>query len=280
MAVIMDGKSLAAKIKAQIRKQVDSLAIKPGLAVIIVGEDPASKIYVKGKINDCKECGIAGFEFVLPHTTPQSEILNLISQLNERDDVHGIICQLPLPRGIDQKSVMQAISPAKDVDSFHYENLGKTVSGNYGFLPCTPAGVMELLNHYGVEIGGKHAVVVNRSLIVGKPLAMMLLNANATVTICHSQTKNIPHMVSQADIVVTAVGRQNFITSDMVKPGAVVVDVSIIRREDGKLCGDVDFGPVSEIASHITPVPGSVGPMTRAMLMKNTLLSANGGLVG
>ena len=274
MAIIMDGKALAEKLKNEIRAEVKNLTVKPGLAVIIVGSDPASKIYVNGKIKDCLQCGIESFEFALPETTTQDEILQLIRELNSRHDIHGIICQLPLPKGLDPHIITQAILPQKDVDCFHYENLGRTVSGNYGFLPCTPSGVMELLRHYNIELKGKQAVVINRSNIVGKPQAMLLINAHATVTICHSLTQNLSKITSEADILITAVGKKNFITKNMVKTGSVVIDVALVHGSDGKLYGDVDFESVCDVVSHITPVPGGVGPMTRAMLMRNTLISA------
>ena len=274
MATIMDGKALSAKVKAQVKSEIDSLNITPGLAVIIVGSDPASRVYVNKKKKDCEACGIASFEFALSESTSEEEILNLIEDLNKRDDVHGILCQLPLPAGISQQAVIQAISPKKDVDCFHFENVGRVMDGDYSFLPCTPAGVMELLEEYKINMKGKHAVVINRSNIVGKPQAMLLLHKDATITVCHRYTEDLASYTRTADVLVTAVGKENFITKEMIKPGAVVIDVSIVRRENGTLCGDVDYDAVSDVCSHITPVPGGVGPMTVAILMRNTLTSA------
>lgn len=276
MAVILDGKALAAEMKADIARQAKALSSRPGLAVILVGDDPASRVYVTSKRKDCEECGFYSEEFMLPADAGQKRLLELVDVLNERPEVDGILCQLPLPRGYDydEQEVLLRISPAKDVDAFHPENVGKIVIGSYDFLPCTPAGVMELLDAYGVDPAGKHCVVVGRSNIVGKPQALLLLHKHATVTICHSRTPDLGQVTRQADILVSAVGKTGLVTADMVKPGAVVIDVAMNRNELGKLCGDVDFDAVSPLASYITPVPGGVGPMTRAVLMKNTLTAA------
>ena len=277
MAKIIDGKSIAADIRKELAAEVTALrerGITPGLAVIIVGEDPASKVYVRNKGRACTEVGIYSEIIGLPEQTSQEALLAKIEELNGRQDINGILVQLPLPRHIDEASVIAAISPDKDVDAFSEVNVGKIMIGNYRFLPCTPAGVMELIRRSGVEIEGKQAVVVGRSNIVGKPQAMLLLHANATVTICHSRTKNLAEICRTADILVVAVGKANFITADMVKPGAVVIDVGMNRKPDGKLTGDVDFESVSKVADAITPVPGGVGPMTITMLLKNTLTAA------
>lgn len=273
-ATVIDGKALAAKCKENIKCKVKSLARKPGLAVIIVGNDPASRIYVDHKKKDCAECGIYSEEYALPAATPQKQLLELIAALNGREDIDGILVQLPLPAGFEEKKVLEAISPDKDVDCFHPYNVGKLMIGEPLFLPCTPAGVMRMLDEYGVDPAGKHAVVVGRSNIVGKPQAMLLLHRNATVTVCHSRTPNLAEKTRRADILVAAVGKRGLITADMVKEGAVVIDVAMNRGEDGKLCGDVVYGEVAEKASCITPVPGGVGPMTRAMLLENTLTAA------
>ena len=277
MAIIMDGKALAAQVKREITQQIASSNLTPGLAVIIVGDNPASRIYVNAKKKDCEACGIKSFEFALDADAGEEKLLDLILELNGRPDVHGILVQLPLPKGYSEQAVIQAISPDKDVDAFHFENVGKITTGDYIFLPCTPAGVMELLDHYNIDPAGKHCVVVGRSNIVGKPQALLLLHRHATVTICHSRTPDLGAMTRQADILVAAVGKPGLITADMVKPGAVVIDVAINRKEDDKICGDVDFDAVSKIASHITPVPGGVGPMTRAVLLRNTLQAAQMG---
>ena len=277
MAVtIIDGKALAAKCKEEIREKVGALKRRPGLAVIIVGDNPASRIYVNHKKKDCAECGIYSEEYALLANASQAELLELIGALNAREDIDGILVQLPLPPQFDEKTVLDAIAPDKDVDCFHPYNVGKLMIGEPRFLPCTPAGVMRMLQEYGVDPKGKHAVVVGRSNIVGKPQAMLLLQRHATVTICHSRTPNLGAFTRQADILVAAVGKRDLITADMVKEGAVVIDVAMNRKEDGKLCGDVDFTPVAEKASHITPVPGGVGPMTRVMLLENTLTAALG----
>lgn len=271
---ILDGKSLAAKLKAQTREEAARLPRRPGLAVILVGDDPASRVYVNGKKKDCEECGFYSEEYALPEATSQQELLELIRTLNGRDNIDGILVQMPLPRHLLPREVIQAISPEKDVDCFHPQNVGAMFTGSAGFLPCTPGGVMALLDEYGIDPAGKQAVVLGRSNIVGKPMAVLLLDRNATVTICHSKTPNLTEICRQADILVSAVGKTGLVTGDMVKEGAVVVDVAMNRDENGRLCGDVDFSTVSRKASYLTPVPGGVGPMTRAMLMRNTLFSA------
>ena len=275
-ATIIDGKALAAKCKEEIREKVGALKRRPGLAVIIVGDNPASRIYVNHKKKDCAECGIYSEEYALLANASQAELLELIGALNAREDIDGILVQLPLPPQFDEKTVLDAIAPDKDVDCFHPYNVGKLMIGEPRFLPCTPAGVMRMLQEYGVDPKGKHAVVVGRSNIVGKPQAMLLLQRHATVTICHSRTPDLGAFTRQADILVAAVGKRDLITADMVKEGAVVIDVAMNRNDAGKLCGDVDFAPVAEKASHITPVPGGVGPMTRVMLLENTLTAALG----
>ena len=273
-AQLMDGKALAAQKKAAIRAEVERLARTPGLAVVLVGENPASQIYVRGKARDCEECGIRCMDFRLPAQTTESELLTLIAELNGRADVDGILVQLPLPEGIRERRVLEAIAPEKDVDAFHPENVGRLVQGQARYLPCTPAGVMELLRAAGVNPAGRRAVIVGRSNIVGKPMALLLLQADATVTVCHSRTPDLADECRRADILISAVGRRGLITADMIKPGAAVVDVAMNRDEDGKLCGDVDFAAACAVAAHITPVPGGVGPMTRDMLMENTLRAA------
>lgn len=285
MAKLIDGKAVAAAVRAQIAKEVaelqDADGITPGLAVVIVGDDPASRTYVNNKKKACAEVGIYSEEYALPAETSQQELLDLVNRLNTKQDIDGILVQLPLPKGLDEKAVIEAIDPTKDVDAFHESNVGRIMIGNFHFLPCTPAGVMELLRYEGIEVAGKDCVVVGRSNIVGKPMAMLLLHSNGTVTICHSKTKDLAEVCRRADILVSAVGRAKFITADMVKDGAVVIDVGMNRDENGKLCGDVDFAAVEPIASYITPVPGGVGPMTIAMLLKNTIAAAklHGGLV-
>lgn len=274
MAIILDGKALAAKCKQEVKKEAESLARTPGLAVIIVGNNPASRVYVNSKRKDCEECGFLSEEYALPEETTQGELISLIQQLNVREDIDGILCQLPLPDGIDEEAVLMAISPEKDVDGFHPMNMGALLVGKESFLPCTPYGIMEILKEYDIDPKGKRCVVIGRSNIVGKPMALLLLQKHGTVTICHSRTQNLAEICRTADILVAAVGKVNMVTADMVKPGAVVIDVAMNRNEAGKLCGDVDYPAVKELASAITPVPGGVGPMTRAMLMKNTLLSA------
>ena len=277
MAVIMDGKALAAKVKGQQREAADALKAKgitPCLAVVIVGEDPASKVYVAGKIRDCAEVGIESRELAMPETTTQEELLALVEKLNKDDAVSGVLVQLPLPKHLDEKAVIDAIDPNKDVDAFHPVNVGKIMIGDYDFLPCTPAGVMELLSEYDIDPSGKECVVVGRSNIVGKPQAMLLLHKNGTVTVCHSRTKDLKEVTLRADILVVAIGKGEFITGDMIKEGAVVIDVGMNRNSAGKLVGDVHFESAAAKASYITPVPGGVGPMTRAVLMKNTIKAA------
>ena len=274
MAVLINGKALAAKVKARVREETATLARKPGLAVILVGENPASKVYVAGKEKDCAECGFLSFEHKLPAETGQEELLALIDRLNRDEAVDGILVQLPLPKGLDEDQVLNAIRPDKDVDCFHPFNVGRLVIGDPVFLPCTPAGVMEMLKEYDIPVAGKHCVVLGRSNIVGKPMGALLLQQSGTVTTCHSRTPDLASMTRQADILVSAVGRVGLVTADMVKEGAVVIDVAMNRNAQGKLCGDVDYAAVAEKASFITPVPGGVGPMTRAMLMENTLTAA------
>ena len=274
---LIDGKAISASVREDIKAQIDELAaagIKPGLAVIIVGDNPASRVYVNNKKKACAELGIMSEEYALPAETTEQELIKLIETLNSREDIDGILCQLPLPEHIDEKTVINTISPDKDVDAFHPVNVGKIMIGDYSFLPCTPAGVMELLRRSDIDVCGKNCVVIGRSNIVGKPQAMLLLHANATVTVCHSRTKNLAEICREADVIVAAVGKAYFVTADMVKEGAVVIDVGMNRNSEGKLCGDVDFDAVKDKASAITPVPGGVGPMTITMLMQNTLTSA------
>ncbi len=277
MANIIDGKEVSNNIKQQIRTEVDGLlkkGIKVCLAVILVGEDPASCVYVRNKEKACEVCGIESRKYSLPADTTEEQLLSLIDELNNDSAVNAILCQLPLPKGLDEKKVINAIDPKKDVDAFHPENVGHIMIGDYSFLPCTPAGVMELIDSTGIDLCGKNCVVIGRSNIVGKPMSMLLLHKNATVTICHSKTADLKGICSKADVLVSAVGRAGFVTKDMVGEGAVVIDVGINRDQDNKLCGDVCFDEVYEKASFITPVPGGVGPMTIAMLMKNTLTAA------
>ena len=277
MAVIIDGKALSVKLKNNMKAKVEELkesGINPCLAVIIVGDNPASRVYVNNKKKSCEELGIKSLEFALPAETTEEELLRIIDELNKDEDVDGILCQLPLPSHICEKNVINSISPEKDVDAFHPENVGHIMIGDYTFLPCTPAGVMEMLKEYEIDVAGKNCVVVGRSNIVGKPMTMLLLKENATVTVCHSRTKDLAAFTSKADVLVSAVGKPGLITADMVKEDAVVIDVAINRLENGKLCGDVDFENVKEKASYITPVPGGVGPMTIATLMKNTVTAA------
>jgi len=276
-AQILNGKELSTRIKENLAKETAALkesGINVGLAVIIVGDDSASRVYVNNKKKACAECGIYSEEYALPADTSEEELLKLIDTLNKRKDINGILVQLPLPKGIDSEKVLLSISPEKDVDAFHPANVGKIMIGNFDFLPCTPAGVMELIRLTGIEVCGKECVVVGRSNIVGKPQAMLLLHENGTVTICHSRTKNLKEVCRRADILVAAVGKAKFITADMVKEGAIVIDVGMNRDANGKLCGDVDYDAVSNVASAITPVPGGVGPMTIAMLMRNTVMAA------
>ena len=278
MANLINGKEIAAQVKAEVAKDAEQLAEKfgatPGLAVVIVGDDPASKIYVRNKKKACEEVGFYSEEIALHEKTSQKELLDLIDTLNKRVDIDGILVQLPLPKHLNEKTIIGAISPKKDVDAFSPFNVGRVMIGEYRFLPCTPAGVMELIKSTGVEIEGKNCVVIGRSNIVGKPMAMMLLHENGTVTVCHSKTQNLAEVTSKADILVSAVGKANFVTADMVKEGAVVIDVGMNHDDEGKLCGDVKFDEVEPKAGYITPVPGGVGPMTIAMLMKNTLTAA------
>lgn len=274
MTQYIDGKALAAKVKARVREEAAKLPRKPGLAVILVGENPASKVYVAGKEKDCTECDIVSFPYKLSEETTQEDLLRLISELNNREEVDGILVQLPLPKHLDEREVINAIAPDKDVDCFHPVNVGKMSIGEPAFLPCTPAGCMEMLKEYEIDVRGKRCVVLGRSNIVGKPMAMLLTAADGTVTTCHSRTVDIPAICAEADILVSAIGKTKFVTADMVKDGAVVIDVAMNRDENGKLCGDVDFAAVAPKCSYITPVPGGVGPMTRAMLMENILTAA------
>ncbi len=277
MAVIIDGKAVAAKVRAGIKEETEALIKKgktPGLAVVIVGNDQASRAYVNNKEKACAEVGIRSEEYALPEETTEAELLALVDKLNKKDDVDGILVQMPVPKQIDSEKVINAISPEKDVDAFHPQNVGKIMIGNYDFLPCTPAGIMELIKETGVPVSGAECVVIGRSNIVGKPMAMLLLHANGTVTVCHSRTRNLKEVTARADILVSAVGKAKFVTADMIKEGAVVIDVGMNRDENGKRCGDVDFEAVCEKAGYITPVPGGVGPMTITMLLKNTLKAA------
>lgn len=277
MAKLLMGKEVAKRIKGELREEVEALkekGINPGLAVIIVGQDPASRIYVNNKKKACEECGIYSEEYALPEETDEKDLLELIDVLNNSEKISGILVQLPLPKHIDEKKVIAAISPKKDVDAFHPVNVGKIMVGDFDFVPCTPAGVMELIKESGIDPAGKECVVIGRSNIVGKPMAMLLLHKNGTVTICHSKTSNLAEKTKNADILVVAVGRANFVTGDMIKPGAVVIDVGMNRLENKKLAGDVDFESAEKVAGAITPVPGGVGPMTIAMLMKNTVKAA------
>jgi methylenetetrahydrofolate dehydrogenase (NADP+)/methenyltetrahydrofolate cyclohydrolase len=277
MANIIDGKAVSAAVRAEAAKEVETLKVErgavPGLAVVIVGDDPASRVYVNNKKKACAEIGIYSEEYALPAETTQEALLELVHSLNHKKEINGILVQLPLPGHLDEKAVIEAIDPMKDVDAFHAANVGHIMIGDYHFLPCTPAGVMELLRSCGISAAGKRCVVIGRSNIVGKPMAMLLLHQNGTVTICHSKTQNLAALCREADILVAAVGKARFVTADMVKPGAVVIDVGMNRDENGKLCGDVDFAAVEPLASYITPVPGGVGPMTIAMLMKNTIMA-------
>ncbi len=277
MAVIIDGKAVSARLRREMTAEVAALkeaGLVPGLAVVLVGEDPASQVYVRNKMRACEELGIRSRDYRLPGDTTEEALLDLIGELNRREDVHGILVQLPLPKQIREEAVIAAIAPEKDVDAFHARNVGKIVQGSYDFLPCTPAGVLELIRSTGVSVTGKECVVIGRSNIVGKPMAMLMLHENATVTICHSRTQNLPQVTRRADILIVAIGKAKFVTADMVKPGAVVIDVGMDRDENGKLCGDVDFASVEPVAGYLTPVPGGVGPMTITMLMRNTITAA------
>ena len=274
---IIDGKKVSAQVKEQVAEETKELKTKgitPGLAVILVGDDPASRVYVNNKKKACELVGFKSEEYALPASTTQRELLDLVEELNSRKDINGILCQLPLPKGLDDNAVIEAISPLKDVDAFHKQNVGRIMIGDYDFLPCTPSGIMEMLHAYDISVDGKKCVVIGRSNIVGKPMAMLLLHENGTVTICHSHTKDLKAVTSEADILVAAVGKAKFVKADMVKDGAVVIDVGMNRDENNKLCGDVDFDNVKDKCSFITPVPGGVGPMTIATLMKNTLKAA------
>ena len=278
MATIIDGKLVSSEVRKNLAREVaefkEATGVTPGLAVILVGNDPASAVYVRNKHRGCEEAGMNSYQIYLPEETTEEELLNKIDELNADKNVHGILVQLPLPKHISEDKVIAKISEEKDVDAFNTSNVGKIVTGKYSFLPCTPAGIMELLKFYNVEISGKECVVIGRSNIVGKPMALLLLAENGTVTVCHSRTKNLAEVTKRADILVVAIGRANFVGKDMVKEGAIVVDVGINRLESGKLAGDVNFEEVEPIASMITPVPGGVGPMTISMLLKNTLTAA------
>lgn len=284
MAKILDGKAVSQRVKNALKdeteKFVEKYGIKPGLAVVIVGDDPASRVYVNSKKKACAEIGYYSEEHALPESTTEGELLSLVEKLNGDEKIHGILVQLPLPKHIDEEKIINAINPKKDVDAFHPVNVGKIMIGNFDFLPCTPAGVMELINEAGIDLTGKNCVVVGRSNIVGKPQAMLLLHKNATVTICHSKTKNIKEITKNADVLVAAVGRAQMFDGDYIKDGAVVIDVGMNRLENKKLVGDVDFESAAKKASCITPVPGGVGPMTIAMLMKNTLTAAKNAVLG
>lgn len=274
---IIDGKAVSAAVRERITNEVALLkdaGKETGLAVIIVGNDPASKVYVNNKKKGCEQVGINSFEYALPEETTTDELLKLINELNADEKVDGILCQLPLPRHIDEKTVINSIAPEKDVDAFHPVNTGHIMIGDHSFLPCTPAGIIEMLKFYNIEICGKECVVIGRSNIVGKPMAMLLLQNSGTVTVCHSKTQNLAEVCRRADILVAAVGKANFVTADMVKDGAVVIDVGMNRNAEGKLCGDVDFQNVKDKCSFITPVPGGVGPMTITMLLNNTLTAS------
>jgi len=277
MAAIIDGKAVSAKLRQEMKGEVAALQAKgiaPGLAVVLVGEDPASQVYVRNKIRACEELGIRSQDHRLLADTTQERLLELIGELNGDPAVHGILVQLPLPKQISDQAVIAAIDPKKDVDAFHPQNVGKIVQGNYDFLPCTPAGVMALLRSTGVPVAGKECVVIGRSNIVGKPMALLMLHEHATVTICHSRTRDLAEVCRRADILIVAIGKARFVTAGMVKEGAVVIDVGMDRDENGKLCGDVDFAGVEPKAGYITPVPGGVGPMTITMLMQNTITAA------
>ena len=271
MSQIIDGKAVSKSVKERVKAECEAKGIKPGLAVIIVGDDPASQVYVRNKEKACEECGFYSEKYALPADTTQEELNELVATLNNKKESNGILCQLPLPSHLDDKEVINRIDPIKDVDAFHPVNVGAIMIGDYNFLPCTPAGVMELIHSTGVDVSGKKAVVIGRSNIVGKPMAMLLLHENATVEITHSRTQNLADVTKTADILVAAIGKAKFVTADMVKDGAVVIDVGMNRDENGKLCGDVDYENVKDKCSFITPVPGGVGPMTISMLMQNTL---------
>ena len=274
---IIDGKAVSAAVRDRIKTEVENLknvGKETGLAVIIVGNDPASKVYVSNKKKGCEQVGMNSYEYALPEETTTEELLELIEKLNGDTKIDGILCQLPLPRHIDEKTVINSIAPQKDVDAFHPVNTGHIMIGDHSFLPCTPAGIIEMLKFYNIQISGKECVVIGRSNIVGKPMAMLLLQNSGTVTVCHSKTENLSDVTRRADILVAAVGKANFVTADMVKDGAVVIDVGMNRNAEGKLCGDVDFENVKDKCSYITPVPGGVGPMTITMLLNNTLTAS------
>ena len=276
-AKIIDGKQVAARCREELKQQVAALrarGIIPGLAVILVGEDPASQVYVRNKHRACEELGIHSEQYTLSADTDRQTLLDLITELNGREEIDGILVQLPLPGHLDEKEILSAIDPAKDVDSFHPQNVGRLVIGDYFFAPCTPSGILKLIDSAGVDLTGKECVVIGRSNIVGKPMALMLLHRNATVTVCHSKTRDLPSVTRRADVLISAVGKAGFVTAYMVKPGAVVIDVGMNRNQAGKLCGDVDFESVSRVADYLTPVPGGVGPMTITMLLRSTVLSA------
>lgn len=276
-AMVIDGRAVSASVRAELKREVDALrekGITPGLAVVIVGDDDASHRYVRNKKKGCEELGIYSQVHELPAGTDMEQLLMQIEKLNADERIDGILVQLPLPKPLDEKRIIEAIDPGKDVDAFSEANVGRIMTGNYTFLPCTPAGIMELLKHAKIEIAGKECAVIGRSNIVGKPMAMLMMHADATVTICHSRTENLAEVTRRADILIAAVGRPKFVTAGMVKPGAVVIDVGMDRDENGKLCGDVDFEAVKEVASAITPVPGGVGPMTITTLLKNTVTAA------
>lgn len=277
MYKIIDGKEVSASVRERIKEGVAALSAqgkKTGLAVVIVGNNPASRVYVNNKKKGCEQVGMESYEYALPEETTTDELLELVEKLNNDDNVDGILCQLPLPSQIDEKKVLNAITPDKDVDAFHPVNTGHIMIGDHSFLPCTPAGIMEMLKYYDISVSGKECVVIGRSNIVGKPMAMLLLEANGTVTVCHSRTENLSEVTSRADILVAAVGKAGFVTPDMVKDGAVVIDVGMNRNSEGKLCGDVLFDAVKDKCSYITPVPGGVGPMTITMLLQNTLTAS------
>ena len=275
MAILIDGKATSKAVREEIKQNTEEFfaktGVRPGLAVVIVGEDPASQIYVRNKHKACEEVGFASSIYALPAETTQAELDELVEKLNRDPAVHGILVQLPLPKHLDAGEILLRIDPDKDVDAFHPVNVGKLMIGSYSFCPCTPAGIIVLLKRHGIEIAGKRCVVIGRSNIVGKPMAILLLQENGTVTVCHSRTQDLASVTREADILVSSVGKAKFVTADMVKPGAVVIDVGMNRDEEGKLCGDVDFAAVEPIASAITPVPGGVGPMTITMLLANTL---------
>ena len=280
MAENISGKVVSQKIRSEIAEEVNlfksKYGVAPGLAVIVVGDDPASAVYVRNKHKACLEVGMSSYQIAYPATVGEDELLAKIDELNADPNVHGILVQLPLPKSISEERVINRISPAKDVDAFHPSNVGRIMIGNYDLLPCTPAGIIALLDHYGVELSGKRCAVIGRSNIVGKPMALLLTEKNATVTLCHSRTRDLEGICRGADVIVVAIGRAEFLKADMVKPGTVVIDVGINRLPDGRLCGDVAYDEVSKVASMITPVPGGVGPMTITMLLKNTLCAAKG----